>query len=156
MRNIVVFIISVAILILSGCSEGDIEAERANVQLVLDQIIQANETEDMELIAKVTAHDDDIVIFGTSTADYHVGWDSFKESMERQFELFERTDISVRGQSIKVHRSGNVAWFSQVLDFDFSAHGQRFRFEGVRVTGVLEKRNSDWVAVQIHMSIPTT
>ena len=51
--------------------------------------------------------------------------------------------------------AGTVAWFSEVLDVKVVvATGEAVELEGTRFTGVLEKRNGNWVLVQIHASVP--
>ena len=56
-------------------------------------------------------------------------------------------------QVIKVHASGNAAWFSLVFDETCVAQGEPVSVEGVRGTGVLEKMNNNWVIVQAHFSV---
>lgn len=46
--------------------------------------------------------------------------------------------------------------FTQVWDWDFLMEGQPVRSEGQRLTGVLEKRNGNWVFVQFHNSVPVS
>lgn len=134
----------------------DIEAEKAAVRAVLDDWIKCIETEDIELFSKIIAHDDDMVSFGTDAAEHWVGWESIKESVQKQFESVENADISIRELVIKVHNSGEVAWVSLLMDFKGEAMGEPFSVEGMRVTGVMEKRNGNWVFVQSHSSMPVT
>jgi hypothetical protein len=47
-----------------------------------------------------------------------------------------------------------VAWFSEVLDYNFIYLGEGMSFEGIRFTGVLEKREGHWKMVQGHLSVP--
>ena len=133
----------------------DVEAEKARVKTALDQWIQAIETEDTELMSKVFAHDSDLVMIGTDPAEYFVGWEALREILQRWFETTDSVDLSVRNQAIKVHKSGEVAWFSQLIDWKVIAP-EEFTYEGIRVTGVLEKRNDNWVFVQSHSSVPAT
>jgi len=134
----------------------DIEAEKATVKSVLDQWIQAFETEDIELLSKIIAHDDDIIIFGTDAAEHWIGWEPMIEAQKRFFESTEESDISIRDQVIKVHKSAEVAWFSELMDWNGVIQGEPFSFEGIRLTGVMEKRNGNWVIVQFHCSVPVS
>jgi ketosteroid isomerase-like protein len=79
-----------------------------------------------------------------------------KESLTKQFASFEKTKLTVKDQVIKVNPSGNVAWFSEVVDWDIVAQAQPTHIEGSRITGVLEKRNGNWVIVQFHISVPVS
>lgn len=134
----------------------DLEAAKAAVNSVLDQFIQAYETENIELFSKIMAHDPDMVIFGTDAAERFVGYESIENSMKKQFESYEETKVTSRDRVIKVHKSGEVAWFSELWDLKGKAQGQPYALEGFRATGVLEKRNGNWVTVQWHASIPVS
>jgi uncharacterized protein (TIGR02246 family) len=155
MKNLFALFLSVIFLAMSSCAEKvDLEAEKAKVKSVVDQFAQTIETEDIELFAKITAHDADMVNFGTDAAERWVGWEALKESVEKQSAAFENTKLSVKDQVIKVNPSGNTAWFSELADFDLVAQGQPVSLKGARITGVLEKRNDNWVFVQFHVSVP--
>lgn len=132
----------------------DIEAEKGAVKAVFDEWVKSIETEDMELFSKVIAHDDDMVLFGTDAAEHFIGWEQFKESLQKQFDSFENPDLSIRELVIKVHKSGEVAWCSCLFDFKGTTMGEPFSAEGSRFTGVMEKRNGNWVIVQGHNSVP--
>ena len=152
MRGIFILFI-VSFLAISVCAEQvDIESEKAKVQSLLDQYVQAIETEDMELISKIFAHDDDMVNFGLEAEARFIGWEPLKEDFQILFESAEDTDISVRDQVIKVHASGSVAWFSEILDWNILLQGELGSLEGTIFTGVLEKRDGNWVIVQFHLS----
>jgi len=147
--------LAVLALVMSGRTQKvDIEAEKAKVKSVVDQFEQFWETEDMDLLARIMAHDADMVNYGSDAAEHFVGWEALKESLEKMLPSLENIKITVRNQVIKVHPSGNVAWFSQVWDWDLVIEGQPVHSAGQRLTGVLEKRNDNWVFVQIHNSVP--
>lgn len=144
-----------AVLALGACApQVDLESEEAAVKTVLDQFAQMVATEDMELLSQLMAHDPDIIIFGTDAAERWVGYQALKESMEAQFASFDDTRMAERDQVIRVHSSGAAAWFSEVVDWDLTVAGEAVSIEGMRVTGVLEKRNGSWVLVQWHASVP--
>lgn len=154
MKNFIL-IVAIAWLTMSACTQKvDLESEKAKVKAVIDQNIQMLETGDMELVSKIYAHDDDMVIFGTDAAKHLVGWQAIKEVMQKQFASTETKKVSVRDEIIKIHSSGKVAWFSGIFDWDVVADGQEVRLEGIRGTSVFEKRNGNWVFVQAHLSVP--
>ena len=145
----------VLFLLISACSQKvDLEVEKARVKDVVDQITGVLETEDMEQLSQITANNEDIVIFGTDADERIVGWPDLKKLMQKQFATTETKKISVRDQVIKLHDSGQVAWFSQRADWQISIQGKDFQLDGVRISGVLEKRDGRWVNVQLHYSLP--
>lgn len=134
----------------------DLVAAKVAVNSALDQWIQFLETENMELFSKLMAHDPGMVTFGTDAAERFVGYESLENSMKKQFESTEENKAASRERVITVHKSGEVAWWSELWDWKGKAQGQPFAFEGLRVTGVLEKREGNWVCVQMHMSVPVS
>ena len=134
----------------------DISAEKANVKLVVDKFEQFWETQDMTLLSRIFAHDTDMINSGTDAAEYFVGWEDLKESIGKMLPSLDNVKITVANQIIKVHYLGNVAWFSQIWDWDFVFEGQPVHSAGQRLSGVLEKRNGNWVFVQFHNSVPVS
>lgn len=132
----------------------DLAAAAADARAAVDQFPVALETEDVALMSRLMAHDADMVCFGTDASERWVGWDALKASVELQFAAFENTKITVRDQVVKVGPSGDVAWFTEVMDWDLTAGGEPVKLEGARISGVLEKRDGAWVMVQFHTSLP--
>jgi len=156
MKNFIL-IVAIAFLVMSACTQQvELEAEKAKVKAVIDQNLQMLVDEDMELMSKIYAHDDDMVIFGTDAAEIMVGWEAIKEVMQKQFAGSETIKVSSRDEVIKVHDSGKVAWISLILDWVVKVEGQAVKLEGIRATSVLEKRNGNWVFVQAHLSVPVS
>lgn len=80
----------------------------------------------------------------------------FEAAMRKQFEAFSDSKISVSNQVINVNSSGQVAWFSEVMDWSMQTQGQQVDLKGLRLTGVLEKRKNQWLLVQMHFSVPVS
>ena len=155
MRRIILFVVGAFFIAISIYPQNvDMEFEKKKVKVVLDQLIKASETKDMELLSKIYGHDSDIVIIGTDADERIVGWEKLKEVMEKQFAGTESSKLSVMNQSIKVHNSGMVAWFSELINWEITFKGKTDKIEGLRTTGVLEKRDGDWIIIQLHYSIP--
>lgn len=157
MKKVTVLIALLAgILILQSCQETcDEEKAISEVQLVLQRYVIANENKSLDLLKEVWAPDEDIVIFGTDSDEKLMGWKQVKNTFLKQFENFEETYISVTDQNININCNGKTAWFSEILNYNYTtADGDSRSFEGIRFTGVMEKRDGRWLIVQSHMSIP--
>ena len=98
-----------AFLIIACHRKVDLETEKTKVKEVLDQYLQMLKTENVDLLSKLTAHDADMVSFGTATNERIVGWEAMKEFMEIQFESTKTAKISSSDQVIKIHNSANIA-----------------------------------------------
>jgi ketosteroid isomerase-like protein len=154
-RSLAIF--GLAVLFTGGCSERiDLQAEKAAVKQTVDQFETMLENDDVSMLESMMAHDNDMVNFGTDASERWVGWDQLKSSVEAQFAAFESTRLTVKDQSIRVHPSGRVAWFSEVVDWAVVSGGKPIEIPGSRLTGVLEKRNDRWVIVQFHASVPVS
>lgn len=131
----------------------DLVAEEAAVKGVVDAFTSIFVSEDMDLLSRTFAHDSDMVLFGTDESERWVGWDEFRASVEVQFASYEDTEVTTRNQVIHVNAAGETAWFSELVDMSLTAGGEQVEVPGMRVTGVLEKRNGVWVIVQMHASV---
>ena len=134
----------------------DLDAEKEKVALVLEKYIIANEKQDIDLVHDIWAAEPDIVVFGTNSDEKLIGWEAIKSAVERQFDSFEDTYISIHDQIIKVDEMGRTAWFSEIVNYNYIYQGETKQYEGLRFTGVLQKFGDDWYIVQSHMSIPAS
>ena len=134
----------------------DLNAEKAAVKTLLDKMVEFLEKEDIKIAERILAKDTDMIHFGTDAAERLVGYEALIKSMERQNAAVEESKITIRDQEIRVHKSGTVAWYSEIMDFKGKSQGQPFEMEGMRQTGILEKRDDNWVFVQTHTSVPVS
>ncbi len=130
------------------------EQELKAVSNVLEKYVIAQESQDLEQVQSVWAPDGDIVIFGTAGDEKLVGWEEIKNAFKTQYDLFDEVFITVKDQNIKMSKKCHTAWFSETIDYSYTANDEAKTYEGIRFTGVLEKRDGKWYIVQSHMSIP--
>jgi ketosteroid isomerase-like protein len=160
MKTRVVLASAMTAILVTGCAQSveegppvDLVAEQAAAKAVVDLWQQMWENEDMALFDRAFSHDPDMIIFGTDEAEYWVGYEMARESIENQFGVFEDTEGSVSNQVVKVHDSGEVAWFTEMMDMGVTSGDERVNFK-VWFSGVLEKRDGTWTIVQLHASVP--
>lgn len=161
MKRMKVIIAIMIAATLSACAPGgekcppvDMEKELSEIRFVLEQYELAREREDFATVEHLWAEEADIVLFGTVGNEQLVGIEAIKKAMSRQFNEFENTLINISEQMIRINEAGTVAWFSEVLDYSFIYMGEHMIFEGMRFTGVLEKKEDKWKLVQGHLSVP--
>jgi ketosteroid isomerase-like protein len=160
MNKLFLFIVSGFFILFIGCNVDstyknvDIELEKEKVALVLEKYVIANEKQDIDLVHEIWAAEPDIVVFGTNSDEKIIGWEQIRSTLQRQYDSFEDTYISVRDQVIHVNETGNTAWFSEIMNYNYIYQGEARQFEGLRFTGVLEKKDGEWFIVQSHISIP--
>ena len=149
-------------LIVSGCKIEivnqpyvlDYEAEKIKVEKVIDAYANTYENEDAETILMALAHDKDMISLGTDPDEFYIGYQTVVDKFKFQFKRLEETTVYINKREVKIHESGKVAWFVQVWDMRTIAAGSKNFDQGMRLTGVLEKRDEKWVIVQFHNSFP--
>ncbi len=154
-------------LLLAGCQPGldktknapaPTTEEMAQARVEVDDLVNRFgrmwEDEDMATFDQIVAHDEDLVIIGTDAAEQIIGYDTYRELRERQFASFENVEFDVRNRIVKVGVDARSAWFSEEFDLFLLAQGNPVSLEGMRLTGGLEKRDTSWVIVQLHTSVP--
>ena len=121
MRNITLFVL--ILVFLSACKEEkkcfNKEDEMSKIENVLEHYAIANENQDFKLIEKIWATDDDIVLIGTHANEKLIGWEQIQKAIKKQYSEFEDTYISVIEQKITINETGNTAWFSEFLNYNF-------------------------------------
>lgn len=135
------------------CSKVDTESEVAVIKEVIHNSIGWAKTKDKELAYSCFAQDSSLFFFNPDP-DNTVGFESLKQLTENVFmnEAFKAIRYEIRDLKINLSRSGDVAWYAAMLDDINEWNGQPASWINVRWTGVLEKRDSKWVIVQMHFS----
>lgn len=121
---------------------------------VMEAVVQANENMDYEGMSRLMAHDDDIVnytIFGLK----YVGWEKLERDLKKEFATVERLEIPILELKLWVHEEKGYAWFSMEIDcIRYMGKGEKEikNIMPLRETGLLEKRNGEWILVSWHES----
>tara|TARA_B100001121_G_scaffold106666_1_gene94235 strand:+ start:213 stop:692 length:480 start_codon:yes stop_codon:yes gene_type:complete len=108
---------------------------------------------DHKMFAETMAQDSDMVTFGTDASERWDGWDDLQKSVKKQFDAFDILNVKRMDKKLNLSDSGEVAWFSEIVDWEFLVEGKKQIIKGVRYTGVMEKRENEWKIVQFHSSV---
>ena len=152
----VVFIDLAALMILS-CAEQktnnlNTETETAIIEKVIRNSIGWAKEKDLRLLYSVIA-DDSSYLEVQPTNRVVKGIAEFRKAEEFWMHPeFRAVRFDTRDMTINISQSGTVAWWYCILDDINTWKGQPANWENTRWTGVLEKRNSNWVIVQMHFS----
>ena len=130
----------------------DVEAEKANVIAVLNRAVLAVNAIDAESYLENYCKDNDIVLFGDTSRI--VGFDAWRETIQKGFEQYDSAEVSLRDVVIKISPSGDVSWLTCYLDLKSVVQGEKRNEKGTSATYVLEKRNGKWLIVHAHWSTP--
>jgi len=147
-------LLSFSILTFAQLDQKALKEEKRKIISVLENYITANETQNIKLMEEIWATDEDIEAFGTAAGERLQGWQDIKSTFVHQFNSFSNTYISARDQIINIDESGKIAWFSQMINYNYLLEGVAKKYEGIRYTGVLKNKNGQWKLVQMHLSLP--
>jgi ketosteroid isomerase-like protein len=151
-KTLIALILAVFVLFLScGPQKMEIEAEKANIKAVLDEYVASVEDEDMDLYAKVVAHDPQMVNFGVF-GDPILGWDVLKKIMVEQNAAMSETKIIVSDLAIRIPEIGKLAWATSLWKLRTLMNGNPIELQ-IRCTWILERRSEGWVIIHFHKSI---
>ena len=127
--------------------------DRAAVEQTVRDSIGWALTKDRALLERIIAHDADLFIFHPDSKSTVVGWDAFAKNVSFWMDpRFKATSFDVRALRVTFARSGDVCWFSAMLEDLAEWDGKPTGWKDTRWTGVLEKRAGTWVIVQMHFS----
>jgi hypothetical protein len=156
MLNKYLLSIPIFLLLIFSCSTNqvDLESERQQVKTVLDDFIVAHETKDLDLLSSCFSAKPDILILGTDKDELWVDKKSMIDAQRRAYAAFDKVKLSVREKVLKMDKSGKTSWFYMKVDWFVESKGEKYKFDDVRTTGVLENLGGKWRIVQIHTSLP--
>lgn len=127
-------------------------SEKAVIEKVIRNSIGWALTKDRPLAESVLAHDDRLFMFNPDSKST-AGWDQFVKGFDVWMDpRFKATKMDIRDLRLDVSRSGDVAWWSCILDDLGEWDGKPIGWKDTRWTGVLEKRDGQWLIVQMHFS----
>jgi ketosteroid isomerase-like protein len=156
MKGVIISFFLMMLMFISCSKKVNVELEKAKVQSVLDQLEEAINTKNLELLSKIHSHDKDFIFIGLDTSEQFIGWVELEKANREVLEKIEDRQCTFKNQNICVSELGNVAWFSRIADIKIVKDGKQYNFESIRSTGILEKRNGNWIFVQFHSSFPVS
>jgi uncharacterized protein (TIGR02246 family) len=135
-----------------GMAFGEPAAPLSTPEAVVREAVLANERRDLEGMARFFLKDPDIVSYGIMGLKF-AGWAQLEPVLRTEFQSVTRLEIVIK--ALKVWTRGDVAWFSMELDYTRILPGPqgetRMPLE-LRETGVLEKRDGQWLFHSWHES----
>ena len=108
---------------------------------------------DIDAFSQTMSKDEDMVTFGTDASERWDSWQELEDSVTLQFDAFDVISVDRKNKSLKISNSGNTAWFSETVDWEFLSNGKTEEVKDIRYTGVMEYRKGHWKIVQFHCSV---
>jgi ketosteroid isomerase-like protein len=115
-------------------------------------LVRANVEKDMRTMSRMMAHDADITSYTIGGRKY-VGWSRLEQDLREEFDSAATIEISI--QELKVWTKGDLAWYAMELDYIRTVtdgNDPQRALLPLRETGVLERRDGQWVLLSWHES----
>jgi ketosteroid isomerase-like protein len=149
--------IAAAVVLMAGCTkQPDAPNAITEATQVINQFPAAFESGNIDILSQILSHDSILVVFGTDSAEYWVGYPAVEQALKAQLASFTDINFTVTHQKINVSENLDAAWFSEMADWSMTANGQPVELKGIRITGVLDKEPDVWKIVQMHFSLPVS
>jgi len=138
--------------ILASSSSRPVSAEESGAEAAIRAMVRANAEKDMASLSRLMAHDSDIISYTIGGRKY-VGWPDIERDMLEEFDSAAKLELPIR--ELKVWTKGDLAWYTMELDYIRTVvqdKGQQRALLPLRETGVLERRDGQWVLLSWHES----
>ena len=148
-RSLVCFLLVTAVAA-SACVS--LASDDQDAEAAVRALIRANAEKDIRTLSKMMAHDADITSYTIGGRKY-VGWPDFEHDMQEEFQSAHTIEIPIR--ELKVWSKGDVAWYAMEIDYIRTVktgNDSKQALLPLRETGVLERRNGQWVLLSWHES----
>jgi hypothetical protein len=127
-------------------------ADKAVIEKVIRDNIGWALTKDRPLAESTMVHDESLFIFNP-TSESTIGWSQLVKNFDFWMDpRFKATKCEIWDMRIGIARTGDVAWWSCMLNDLAEWDGKPTGWKDTRWTGVLEKRNGKWLIIQMHFS----
>jgi hypothetical protein len=139
-------------VIMASFASVAIAADDQSAEATVRALVRANAEKDMQTMSRLMAHDADITSYTIGGRKY-VGWTDLEQDIDEEFRSAATIEIPIR--ELKVWTKGDVAWYAMEVDYirtTLEEKEQKRALLPLRETGVLERRNGQWVLLSWHES----
>jgi SnoaL-like domain len=128
-------------------------ADNTGLETTVRALVRANAEKDLPAMSLLMAHDADITSYTIGGRKY-VGWPDLERDIKEEFANVAALDLPI--SELKVWSKGDIGWYTMELDYvRILGQGpdQQRAVLPLRETGVLERRNGQWVLLSWHESL---
>jgi hypothetical protein len=128
-------------------------AENKELETTVRALVRANSEKDLPTMSKLMAHDADITSYSIGGRKY-VGWTDLERDIREEFAQVAALDLRI--SELKVWSKGDIGWYTMELDYGRvlgEGPNQERAILALRETGVLERRNGQWLLLSWHESL---
>lgn len=136
-----------------GPAAMSVAADDTGLETTVRALVRANAEKDLPAMSRLMAHDADITSYTIGGRKY-VGWPDLERDIKEEFAKVAALDLPI--SELKVWSKGDIGWYTMELDYvRILGQGtdQQRAVLPLRETGVLERRNGQWVLLSWHESL---
>lgn len=155
-RMIVVILLATLVVSSAVAGGGDAEEEKTEVIKVIETSIKwCFPDKSRERLYSSVVNYSTFFMFQPDSRATIKGFEDFKRFSERVFmvDACQPKGSTIKDLRVTLSRSGDVAWFSCLLDDWGEWEGTPWNWKDTRWTGVLQKADGRWVMMQQHFSL---
>ena len=127
-------------------------ADNSELETTVRALVRANAEKDLPTMSRLMAHDADIISYSIGGRKY-VGWPNLERDIKEEFEKVASLDLPI--SELKVWSKGDIGWYTMELNYVRvlgQGPSQERAVLPLRETGVLERRNGQWILLSWHES----
>jgi ketosteroid isomerase-like protein len=127
--------------------------DNTELETTIRALVRANAEKDLPGMSKLMAHDADITSYSIGGRKY-VGWPDLERDIKEEFANVTALDLPI--SELKVWSKGDFGWYTMELDYVRvlgQGPDQQRAVLPLRETGVLERRNGQWLLLSWHESL---
>jgi ketosteroid isomerase-like protein len=112
---------------------------------------------DVDAVGQTFARDDTLLFYGTHENIHFVGWTGVEASLRKQCELMDSIKVEIDTSTMMLHMlPGGQAACVAIPAMSFWGKNKHHQLgaSNIRMTCVVERREGQWVFVQMHWSLP--
>ena len=128
-------------------------SDNSALETAVRALVRANAEKDLPGMSRLMAHDADITSYTIGGRKY-VGWPDLERDIKEEFAKVAALDLPI--SELKVWSKGDIGWYTMELNYvRILGHGadQQRAVLPLRETGVLERRNGQWILLSWHESL---
>jgi len=128
-------------------------ADNTELEATVRALVRANAEKDLPAMSRLMAHDADITSYTIGGRKY-VGWSDLERDIKEEFAKVAALELPI--SELKVWSKGDIGWYTMELDYVRvlgEGPDQQRAALPLRETGVLERRNGQWILLSWHESL---
>ncbi|MHA1372143.1 MAG: nuclear transport factor 2 family protein [Promethearchaeota archaeon] len=156
MKRLIFLLLSIVLIVSCGqqkMTSEQIDMEKKTIESLIAKINNGYESKDIESVTNMFSKSDELIVFGTDSAEVIKSIIEWKTQVKNDFQLIESVKFGdLRNLSIQISTSGDLAAAVYEVPVDMVFAGQSSHVL-IRFANTWKKENGEWRIIQWLASI---